>query len=156
MAQAEPPRESLPEEVPTAEEPPPAAKEVEEPARAVPPPPAAILEIVYSVFDRAEVEGAALQDVEKVAQTLLAYPEIDVVVEGHKDSKGAEEFNRKLSMRRAETVKRLLVEKGIAASRLSVRGKGFSKPAESNETEAGRAKNRRVIFIVGHPGKRAE
>ena len=67
---------------------------------------------------------------------------------GHTDSTGPEAYNQGLSERRAKSVQDYLVSKGIRASRLTAKGYGESMPVASNDTEAGRAENRRVELIV--------
>lgn len=68
-------------------------------------------------------------------------------VEGHTDSQGQAKFNQVLSQRRAESVRSYLVKKGIAKTRLFAKGWGDTKPVETNQTEEGRAKNRRVELV---------
>jgi OmpA-OmpF porin, OOP family len=71
-----------------------------------------------------------------------------VQVEGHTDTTGDEAFNEQLSLERAQTVVNALVERGVKAERLSSKGMGASQPRTSNDTAAGRARNRRVEFRV--------
>ena len=75
-------------------------------------------------------------------------PTTKAVVEGNTDSKGTDEYNQKLSERRAASVKDVLVKSGIEADRLTTVGYGESRPVASNDTEEGRAKNRRVSIVV--------
>jgi OOP family OmpA-OmpF porin len=77
----------------------------------------------------------------------MSVGDIDII--GHTDSKGSEEYNQKLSVRRALAVKDYLVSEGIDANIVDVIGKGESDPVASNDTEEGRAKNRRVEIHVG-------
>ena len=67
---------------------------------------------------------------------------------GHSDKVGRAAYNKKLSFRRAETVKAWLIGRGIAVKRLSVAGKGFDEPIDTNATDEGRANNRRIEFRV--------
>ena len=67
-----------------------------------------------------------------------------IEVAGHTDNVGPDKYNQNLSERRANAVMQYLVGKGISPNRLTAFGYGFSKPAESNDTPAGRAQNRRV------------
>jgi len=100
-------------------------------------------------FDKAYVKDQYNEDIERVANVLTAYPNIDVELEGHTDSIGTDEYNMDLSMRRAENVKKELVEKyNIDASRISTRGYGESKPVDTNDTPAGRMNNRRVEAFI--------
>jgi len=100
-------------------------------------------------FDKAVVKPQYHGDIEKVANFLKAYPKTTGELEGHTDSIGTEEYNMKLSMRRAESVKKYLVEKfNIDGSRLSTVGYGEARPVASNKTDAGRQKNRRVVANI--------
>jgi OOP family OmpA-OmpF porin len=80
-----------------------------------------------------------------------------LLVEGHTDDRGADWYNQNLSQRRAASVRKWLVARGIAAGRLESKGFGESQPIDDNETEAGRQNNRRVEFrileIDGEPVK---
>ena len=80
----------------------------------------------------------------QVVALLQKSKSIQVVVEGHTDSVGSAKFNQTLSEKRAKSVMNFLISSGIAGSRLSSRGYGFSRPAASNDTAAGRQLNRRV------------
>ncbi len=100
-------------------------------------------------FDKAVVKPQYHNDIEKVANFLKAYPKTTGELEGHTDSIGAEDYNMKLSKKRAESVKKYLVEKfAIDAARLSTVGYGESKPVASNDTDTGRQRNRRVVANV--------
>jgi outer membrane protein OmpA-like peptidoglycan-associated protein len=89
---------------------------------------------------------------ECVADLLNDYPDARVRVEGHSDSIGSSGFNQRLSTGRAEAVRRALVANGITASRLEVTGYGRSRPLAPNDSEPGRARNRRVEFtLIGRP-----
>jgi outer membrane protein OmpA-like peptidoglycan-associated protein len=76
------------------------------------------------------------------------YPTTTFVIEGHTDTTGPKAFNQKLSEGRANSVRKFLVEKGIAPDRLSAVGYGEDKPSSSNKTRKGRESNRRVEFKV--------
>jgi outer membrane protein OmpA-like peptidoglycan-associated protein len=87
-----------------------------------------------------------------VAQTLLDNKWVKKVrIEGHTDSRGKDDFNMDLSRRRAASVRTFLIQKGVDAGRLESVGYGETKPIASNRTRAGRAKNRRVEFIIIDP-----
>ncbi len=84
-----------------------------------------------------------------VVDVLLANPQLGtIIVEGHTDTTGEEQANKLLSDLRAAAVVDYLVEHGVPVSRLEAKGYGFSRPIASNDTEAGRAKNRRVEFVI--------
>ena len=72
----------------------------------------------------------------------------NIVIEGHTDSKGADKANQKLSAARAKAVHDYFVKQGVTDSKISALGKGESEPAASNDTEAGRAKNRRIEIHI--------
>jgi outer membrane protein OmpA-like peptidoglycan-associated protein len=111
------------------------------------------IQVMGSVnFERARdrIEGAgSFQVLESVLTILRTHPEIArVEVQGHTDNVGNAERNTALSERRAEAVRRWLVEHGIEAGRVTAHGYGPARPLESNSSEAGRARNRRVEFFI--------
>jgi outer membrane protein OmpA-like peptidoglycan-associated protein len=79
---------------------------------------------------------------------MVANSEVGVVITGHTDNVGSQKYNQALSLKRAQSVKNWLVEKGIASNRMRTVGRGFKEPVASNETDAGRAENRRIEFYV--------
>ncbi|MBR6673957.1 MAG: OmpA family protein, partial [Mailhella sp.] len=83
-------------------------------------------------------------ELDRVAQVLAAYPQTTLLVAGHTDSTGSEEYNMKLSQQRADSVKNALVLRGVAAQRISAVGYGEGQPIADNDTEFGRQQNRRV------------
>jgi len=100
-------------------------------------------------FDKSAVRPQYHGDLERVANFLNAYPKTTGELEGHTDSIGSDEYNMKLSQRRAESVKKYLVENfNIDAARLKTMGYGESRPVATNETDAGRQKNRRVVANI--------
>jgi OOP family OmpA-OmpF porin len=99
-------------------------------------------------FDSAEVKNIYEEPIRKVTNFLAAYPDTIAVIEGHTDSKGSEEYNRKLSQKRAESVVRNLIDRGIDASRLKATGYGESRPVADNGTDEGRQRNRRVVAVI--------
>lgn len=99
-------------------------------------------------FDKATVKPNSLSDVRNLADFMKQYPQTTTVVAGHTDSVGPDAYNLKLSQRRANAVKEVLVKDGIAPNRLEARGFGKSQPIADNATEAGRAMNRRVEASV--------
>ena len=100
-------------------------------------------------FDKYEIRVDAQEALSKVAVVIKAYPGKIVLIEGHTDSKGSDEYNMKLSLSRAESVKRWLREKeNLLDTTFQTKGWGESKPRATNETEQGRQKNRRVEITV--------
>lgn len=85
---------------------------------------------------------------ERLAQWMLDNPGVNIRVEGHTDNVGSVPFNMTLSEDRATSVLNFLIDRGVAASRISVEGKGPLEPLADNETEEGRAKNRRVQVVI--------
>lgn len=81
-------------------------------------------------------------------EVLTQYPSVRIEVSGHTDNKGRRELNMQLSRRRSEAVKAYLVEHGIDAERITIRGAGPDEPIDSNATREGRANNRRIEFRV--------
>lgn len=100
-------------------------------------------------FDKYDIRPDAQEALGKVAVVIRAYPGKDVLIEGHTDSKGSEEYNLKLSISRAESVKRWLQEnENLRDTDVETKGWGESKPRATNETEEGRQRNRRVEITV--------
>jgi len=97
-------------------------------------------------FDTAksDIKPISYRLLDDVASILRNNPGLNVEVQGHTDNRGSAEFNQSLSERRANAVMEYLIGKGISPNRLTASGYGFSKPATSNDTPAGRAQNRRV------------
>jgi len=87
-------------------------------------------------------------EINRVAGVLSQYPQTLVRVEGHTDSVGTNEYNQDLSVRRAMAVKNLLVQRGVADGRIEAVGYGETMPVATNDTEAGRQKNRRVEIKI--------
>jgi outer membrane protein OmpA-like peptidoglycan-associated protein len=102
-------------------------------------------------FDTAKdtIKSESFPVLDQVAALLAAHPELKRIrVEGHTDNVGAAAYNKDLSARRAASVVRYLVGRGIAEGRLVPAGYGFERPVATNETALGRAKNRRVEFTI--------
>ncbi len=95
-------------------------------------------------FDSAKIKSEYYPLLDRVADILQANPSLKVEIQGHTDSIGSAEYNMALSKRRAQAVADYLASHGISADRLTVVGMGESQPIASNDTEEGRARNRRV------------
>ncbi|MDP8220939.1 MAG: OmpA family protein [Candidatus Stygibacter frigidus] len=85
---------------------------------------------------------------EKVRESMVVNPDVTVIITGHTDNTGSDEYNRGLSQERAQAVKDWLVKNRISASRMKVIGKGETEPAATNDTKEGRAENRRIEFTI--------
>jgi outer membrane protein OmpA-like peptidoglycan-associated protein len=104
---------------------------------------------VYFDTAKATIQARSFLLLDQVASILNEHTEVQgVVVEGHTDSRGAADYNRKLSQDRAESVKAYLTKKGVAASRLDAKGYGPDRPVADNKTDKGRELNRRVEFVI--------
>lgn len=107
-----------------------------------------VLHDINFEFDSARLTATAKQSLAKVAEGLRGQPSMELLIEGHTDSVGADAYNLKLSKQRANAARDYLIGEGISPSRLSADGMGESKPVASNKTKDGRAENRRVEFSV--------
>jgi outer membrane protein OmpA-like peptidoglycan-associated protein len=90
----------------------------------------------------------AREKLAKLSGVVLAYPSLQLAVEGHTDNVGSNEYNMNLSDNRANSVRDYLIQQGIIASSVRARGFGESRPVATNDTAAGRQENRRVELIV--------
>lgn len=95
-------------------------------------------------FNSIVINPGSIESLQFVVKRLKKNRKYRIQVEGHTDAKGSEEYNQKLSERRANSVKRFLVKNGISANRIKTQGFGELNPIADNETDAGRAENRRV------------
>ncbi|MES2408551.1 MAG: OmpA family protein [Pseudomonadota bacterium] len=130
-------------------EPMPAPAPVEQPPVERPAPQTKIiLEGTNFDFDKATLRPAGKAKLDKDAQMLNTYPDINVEIAGYTDSIGTAKYNMGLSKRRAATVQKYLKSKGIADSRMTTKGFGETHPVASNKTAAGRAQNRRVEILI--------
>lgn len=99
-------------------------------------------------FDSAELTELGRGQVYLAAQRLKEKPELTVLIEGHTDSVGSDDYNQKLGLRRAQTIIKELAVQGIEANRMSAASLGEARPAINQETDWARAVNRRVEFQV--------
>jgi outer membrane protein OmpA-like peptidoglycan-associated protein len=105
--------------------------------------------------DRYEIQPQFQSTLDQVAQTLSSYNQTYIDVLGHTDSTGSDAYNQALSERRAQSVSNYLVGRGVAQARIAARGYGESQPIASNDTDSGRAENRRVeikVVPITQPG----
>lgn len=104
---------------------------------------------IYFEFNKATIKPESYPILDSAAQILKDNPKIKVEIQGHTDNVGSAEYNKKLSLRRAQAVVNYFVQKhGIDIKRLRAVGYGEEKPIADNATEEGRALNRRVEFVI--------
>jgi outer membrane protein OmpA-like peptidoglycan-associated protein len=94
------------------------------------------------------LKPGAYQEINRVSQVLIKYPETRITVAGHTDGDGSEAMNQDLSVRRAENVRNALVAQGVSAARISTLGFGETQPVADNNTAAGKQLNRRVVITI--------
>lgn len=108
-------------------------------------------------FDKTDLKSVAKDNISKLVTSLNNNPETDILVVGHTDNVGKATYNQGLSERRAASVESFAIGQGLDAQRIKTKGMGAKEPISSNETEAGRAQNRRVeIVIVANENMKAE
>jgi len=104
---------------------------------------------VYFATGKAVIQPRSFKMLNQLAKIISQHPEIEqIVIEGHSDSIGNADANRKLSLARASSVRTYLVTKGVEASRLQAQGYGPDRPIAPNTNARGRAANRRVVFTI--------
>lgn len=99
-------------------------------------------------FDESNLSNDAKTNLDKLVTVLNSFPDTDIEVQGHTDNKGSDAYNQTLSEKRAGVVSGYLSGKGIAYSRLNIRGFGENSPKYSNDTKNGQMQNRRVEFLI--------
>jgi outer membrane protein OmpA-like peptidoglycan-associated protein len=99
-------------------------------------------------FDSFALRPEARENLANLAASLEEYADSEVLIVGHTDSTGAEEYNQRLSEDRAGSARDYLVRQGITADRIDAQGRGEMEPIASNETEAGQQENRRVEIAI--------
>jgi outer membrane protein OmpA-like peptidoglycan-associated protein len=104
---------------------------------------------LYINFDtgKSDIKPESMPIIEQIVALLKAHPELKVSIEGHTDNVGSPQSNKVLSTQRAKAVMNAVVQKGIAATRLTALGWGQEKPIADNRSEEGKAKNRRVEIV---------
>jgi outer membrane protein OmpA-like peptidoglycan-associated protein len=103
---------------------------------------------IYFKTGKAKILPKSFELLNEVADVLIKNGKIGIRVEGHTDTRGSDRYNKRLSQKRADSVKAFIVKAGVEASRLIAVGYGEEVPIDSNSTRAGRAKNRRVEFHI--------
>lgn len=99
-------------------------------------------------FNSSALSNEAKSNLGQLANILTDNPDTDVEIQGHTDNKGTDSYNQDLSIKRAMSVKDYLAARNIPRSRMAIMGYGESQPKYDNSTEAGRAQNRRVEFLI--------
>ena len=108
----------------------------------------AVVHEIHFGSNSAEILSESETVLNQIAKTLQEDPKLELIIEGHTDNVGGAESNLELSRKRAEAVKRWLVDKaGISEVRLTTAGYGLTRPIADNGTEEGRAQNRRVELV---------
>jgi outer membrane protein OmpA-like peptidoglycan-associated protein len=98
--------------------------------------------------DKSDIQTATKTNLDQLSQTLKKYDDTNILVEGHTDNTGENNYNQKLSDRRAESVENYLVAQGVADKRITTKGYGENQPKADNNTDSGRRANRRVEVAI--------
>ena len=104
--------------------------------------------LVNFAFNSSELTSNAKNSLSKLITALVNTPDTNISVYGHTDAVGRDDYNLKLSQKRAEEVKAYLVSNGISPDRITAIGMGETSPVSDNSTDSGRAENRRVEFAI--------
>jgi len=112
-------------------------------------------DVLFS-FGKADLSAGAVRNLDKLTGFLEKHPDRNVLIEGHTDSIGSDEFNLALSQKRADAVKEVMVGKGIGPDRIVTKGYGKQFPVAGNDTESGRQLNRRVEVVILNEGVKPE
>ncbi|HTT81422.1 MAG TPA: peptidoglycan-associated lipoprotein Pal [Stellaceae bacterium] len=107
---------------------------------------------VFFAFDSSQISAEGQQILQRQADWLRHYPSVTVMIEGHCDARGTEEYNLALGERRANAAMNVLVAAGIAPSRIQTISYGKERPIVLGSTEADFAQNRVAITVVNQPG----
>jgi len=107
-----------------------------------------VLKDIFFEFDKSTILQQSYFELMKLISLLEMYPDMQIEIRGHTDGKGSDSYNLRLSENRARAVTEYLISKGISEKRLQFKGYGKSMPIDSNDTEEGRANNRRVEFKI--------
>jgi peptidoglycan-associated lipoprotein len=107
-----------------------------------------LLDRIYFEYDKSEITGKAADTLKKNASTIKGSKKMRVLVEGHCDERGTNEYNIALGERRARTTLNYLVSLGVPRSRLEMKSWGEERPLDAGHVEASWAKNRRAEFSI--------
>lgn len=103
---------------------------------------------VHFDFDSAQIKPDSLHNLDDDVETLKKHETAKVTIIGHTDAIGTEQYNEQLSQRRAESVMEYFIQQGISPSRMAAEGRGDTQPVANNDTEQGRAENRRTELYL--------
>ena len=107
-----------------------------------------VLRNLFFDTDKYDLKPESAEELLQLVELMKMNPKMEVMITGHTDNQGAADYNVKLSENRAASVVAYLVKAGIASARLKWKGYGDSRPAAANDTEEGRAKNRRIELVI--------
>jgi len=107
-----------------------------------------VLRNIFFDFNESTLRKESVPELERVVTFLMANPTVKIEVSGHTDNKGSYDYNKKLSEARAKSVVDYFISKGISKDRLTYRGASYDEPVDTNDTDEGRQKNRRVEFKI--------
>ncbi|MBU1241062.1 OmpA family protein [Myxococcota bacterium] len=105
---------------------------------------------IFFAYNRAKIKPKSFALLNEIAALLKARQTMTLRIEGHTDNRGGRSYNKRLSRKRARAVRKYLIAKGIDPSRMKAEGYGLTKPIADNKNSKGRAKNRRVEFVITH------
>ena len=105
---------------------------------------------IFFEFDKATLTAASLPQLDALTEILKKYEGANLFLEGHTDNVGEDKYNMDLSQQRMDAVKAFLMSKGVFESRIYANGFGESRPIATNDTDAGRSKNRRVEMKLNY------
>jgi len=99
-------------------------------------------------FDSDVIKGSARDNLIELSGSVKKYPDTELLIVGHTDAVGTDSYNQGLSERRARSARQFLVTQGVDGTRVRTEGRGEAEPVASNDTDAGRAQNRRVEVAI--------
>jgi outer membrane protein OmpA-like peptidoglycan-associated protein len=107
-----------------------------------------VFENVFFDFDSFELKHESLSSLRRLDRFLQDNPKVSILITGHTDNLGSDDYNLKLSLQRAQSVQSYLLAEGTKSDRIKVAGKGFREPMVPNTSPTNQAKNRRITVSV--------